>query len=308
MAKSEVLLTGKQTVDCDFRPNVPSDSLVLLKGIGVTDLAVIENYRVKSELDKAEVVRVALVAAGRIKSIKEGYRAEKAKADGAHATICAHEREDLAGWNKIHLIAARELQRWDDEQKRLRRIEEARIATQQREAAEAARREADRLQQVADAEAKRLREAGEMRAAKDVVAEADAEAQTIVAQAEAIAEIGVVLPAAPKISGFGESNKWKAREIISEDDPDWGIMQTIKAIASGKIKLRYRTPVRGGEPEMKRLIDFIDPVLSEIGNRLRQENIGIEGCEGYTQYSSRFSSKDAPVQQFQTGATEQDGW
>ena len=299
------------TINTGLRPPVPADSLVLLSKIGVTDISLIAGYKIKSKADQLEVVNLAKIAASRIKSIKEGYKDEKAKADSAHAILCVHEKEDLAGWMSIRTMANTQLERWDAEQTRLRVAEERRIAAVQAAETQRVRDEAIALQREADAKAAALRNAGEMREAKQVIAEVAQQVQDSVMLADAIAEVGIVLPPEPKIAGFGSSNKWKAREVVLEDgDPDWGIMETIRAIAAGKIPLRYRTPVRGGEPEMKRLIDFDSTVLSEIGNRLRKQDIGVPGCEGHTQYSTRISGRDIPTTPavpVQTGISEDEG-
>lgn len=301
--------SGVVSINTALRPAVPADSLVLLNRIGVTDISLVAGYKIKSKADQLEVVNLAKIAASRIKSIKEGYKEEKAKADGAHATLCDHEKEDLAGWVQIRKMADSELERWDAEQTRLRRAEEQRIAAAQAAEAQRVREEAAALQREADAKVAELRKAGEMRAAKEVVAEVAQQVQDSVMLADAIADVGIVLPAEQRISGFGSSNKWKGREVVKEDDPDWGIMQAMRAIVEGSAPLRYRTPVRGEEPQMLRVIEFSDVVLNEIGNRLRKQDIGLPGAEGYTKWSSRISGNDAPAAApLQSGISEDDGW
>ena len=79
MAKkqTEELLAGHQTVNLDFRPDVPADALALLNPLGITDVSLIKDYKITSHEDKAEVFRIVQTAAIRIDQIEKGYADQK---------------------------------------------------------------------------------------------------------------------------------------------------------------------------------------------------------------------------------------
>lgn len=285
-AKETVLVT----INTGIRPQASYDSTAELDRLGITGVQLIDKYRIKTDSDYVQVGQLAVTSGNAIKQIQDGYKDEKAKAHKAHADICANEKTDLSIWTKIRDMAARELKRWNEELERKKRAEEDRRRREDEERERKAREEAEALERKAQEEAAALRKQGEIRAARETVVQAQLQAQEIVAEAQE--SVGVVLPDnRPKVNGLGDSYRWKAREVVKEGDPDWGIMEVIRAIAAGRIPLRYLTPVRGGQPEMRRLLEINPTVLNEVGNRIRREDIGIVGTEGFKDWGMRLSGR-----------------
>lgn len=286
----ELQLTGTQTFDMGFKPSVPNDALVQLKPLSVESIELMQSYRIKSSQDYAQVAQLVLVSAERMAVIDADYEDITKLAHAVHRHFTGDREKYKAGWNSILTLGKRELARWDSEQARLKAAEEARIRREEEAKQRAAYEEARKLQAAADAKAAELRRQGDVRAAKEAQQQAVSQAQELIAAAE---PIGVILPdSRTKVSGISPSSKWKARLTgETEADQDAALMDLIRAIAAGRVSLRHLTPVRGSAPQKKRLVDVDETVLSEIGNRLRKQDLGIPGTEGYTEHSTRVSPK-----------------
>ncbi len=275
----EELLTGKVVVDCDFRPDVPSDALVHLGKINTT-VELISSYKIASVEDKLEVFRIVQLAALRIDALEKGYKDKKAVPYKAHATICAHEKEDMADWLTIRKFGLAAIEVWDREQERLKKIEDDRIAREERQRQLAAAAEAARIQKEADDRAAELRRQGEMRAAREVVQQAAVKAEETILVADSLADLGTIAPAAPRIGGLGESRPW----IGTVED----LKKALAAIADGTVLL--------DEGESTKLIAVLTPIATRIAKRMQKEDIGWPGCKGERDFGYRVSLKNAPVQ------------
>ncbi len=289
-SKPEELLTGKVLVDCDFRPDVPADALVHLSKIN-TSVELIPSYKIATVQDKLEVFRVVQLAAERIRAIEEGYRDRKAVPFKAHRTICAHETEDTKDWLTIRKFGLAAIEAWDREQERLKKIEDDRIAREERQRQIAAAAEAARIQKEADDRAAELRRQGEMRAAREVVQQAAVKAEETILIADSLADLGTIAPAAPSIGGLGSSRPW----IGTVED----LKKALAAIADGTVLL--------AEGEAVKIIAVLTPIATRIAKRMQKEDIGWPGCKGERDFGYRVSLKNAPVQAGRA-AQEEDGW
>jgi hypothetical protein len=277
-AKTEELLTGRVPINCDFRPDVPNDSLVLLSKVGITEIALVANYKITSHEDKAEVFRIVQTASIRIDQLEKGYKDEKAKAHQAHATICFHENEDKAGWELLKKEGLKIIRTWDQEQERIAQAAADKAAAEERERVRKAEAEARELQRKAQEEADRLRREGDMRAAREVTAAAEEKGADIVMEAEALADVGVIVPVAPRIGGLGSSRPW----ISQIDDPK----QALGAIADGTILLT--------EDEWEKAREFLKPIATRLAKRMQKADIGWPGVTGIRDFGYR-TSKTMPA-------------
>lgn len=309
MAKKTVppkLLTGLVSVNCDFKTTVPSDSVTQLAKIGLASVELIRTYKIKSEEDFREVVRVVTLAAERRKGIVEDYSEETAKADLAHITLTTKRGREMEPWDTIIDFGKKEMEAWRREQDRLKRVEEERIARErQRDIAQAAA-EAKAITDKAEADAAAKRQEGNFTQARAIQQQATVQATAVQAAAEEVQE--VILPSArPGIKGLGESRPWVG--AIKD------IMRTIRAVAGipehkcskcgnvdpgvEGIPLQYEIPKKGGgifgapgEPEKARLalLNVTEPIINYLAKRFAREDIGIPGCAGDRDFSFRISS------------------
>lgn len=293
MAKAkEELLTGVVPINCDFRPDVPADQLVHLSKINTT-VELIASYKITSPEEKVEVFKIVQLASTRISELEAGYKDQKGRAHLAHATICAHEKEDTADWLTIRKFGLAAMEVWDREQERLKKIEDDRRVAEEKQRQLAAAAEAQRIQKEADDRAAELRRQGEMRAAREVVAQATQKAEEVVTVADSLADLGVIAPSAPKIGGLGESRPW-----IGVID-DLGLV--LRAIVVGDLAL--------SQDEREKIGAAILPALTRIAKRLQKQDIGITGAHGERDFSYRVSlARQAPAVQPVRAAQGEDGW
>jgi hypothetical protein len=277
--KPEELLTGKVVVDCDFRPDVPSDALVHLGKINTT-VELISSYKIATEADKLEVFRIVQLAAARVLDIEKGYEEKKALPYKAHATICAHEKEDKANWLIIRKYGLAAIEVWDREQDRIKREEDERRAREERQRQLEAEAEARRIQKEADDRAAELRRQGEMRQAREVVQQAAVKAEETILIADSLADLGTIAPAAPSIGGLGSSRPWVA---VVED-----VKTALGAIVDGTVTLSTE--------ELEKISALIEPMATKIAKRMQKKDIGWPGIRGERDFGYRVSTKGMAVQ------------
>jgi hypothetical protein len=189
------------------------------------------------------------------------------------------------------------------EQERIRREEEQRLAREQEQARLAAEAEARRISEEADRKADELRRQGEMKAAREVIAEAAVQAETVVETADSLADLGVIAPAAEKVSGVQESRPWKG-EVTN-------LKAVCKAIGEGTIPLDWLTPVRGQGEQMLPLVEVNMGVLHNIAKRMGSENLGIPGARGVREVVLSFSARGGIAANVSIAPVEpkqEDGW
>jgi hypothetical protein len=264
------------TLDMTRQPDLPEDYKTLK--------AFAQEFRVETEEDFQIATELIQKSARWMSSVEVFFDEGKKKAHAAHrwftqtiAGLCAPY--DVRPVLQPKMVAFRKRQ--DDE----RRAAEEKARREAEAAEQAARAEAERIRLEAERAAAELRKQGELKAAREMQAEAAEQAQNVVEQAQAIADVGTILPAAPKVAGLGESRPW----IGVIDDP----MEVIKAVAAGKVPLMFTLPKRGGGMEEVPLLEVNQRVVTEMAKRLGRPSIGIPGCRGEREVGLRFSKSAA---------------
>lgn len=313
------LLTGKNIIDCDYRPDVPADSLALVSAVGLTSVELIRNYKITSEDEFRQVFQIAQTAAIRKKAIVDAYADEESplvKAHRAHVTLTTRRGQDVKPWDliidqsKIHMDA------WCNERDRLKALEENRITKERQEQEARTAAEAKRLQDEADAAAKAARRQGDLREARRVQEEAAAKIEEFTRES---APIEVILPTSrPSISGLGESNPWIGALK--------NIMDVIRAVAGrpehkcskcGHVDppqkgtdLNWNIAKAGAPQEIVALLDVNMKVPNFLAKRLGKADIGIPGLFAERRRDFRIGTKNAdPGPKEPEGAKQSaDGW
>lgn len=278
-------LTGKKvTLDLTKLPTVPPDNATFVATANALQVIDDTSYQIA-----AEMIQRSIQWDSEVDTFFEKGRAAAHESwkwfTGNIATFKAKRN--------VRPILEPRMKAWDLKKARIKAEAEAaqrRADEQRRLEAEA---EARRIQKEADDRAAALRQQGEMRAAREVVAEATQQAEQVVAVADSLEDLGTILPSETVPGGPGKSMPWTAEMVEYENEPDRAIMETIRAIASGKIPLRYAMPVRGekGTYSQERLVEIVPAVLKEIGKRMAKEDIGVPGAIGKREVQLRFSSK-----------------
>lgn len=314
--ESVELLTGKNIIDCDYRPDVPADSLALVSVVGLTSVELIRDYKITSEQDYAQVFKIAQTAALRKKDIIEGYEAETKKAHLAHVTLTTHRGEDILPWDTIIDFSKKHMQVWCDERDRLKALEEQRIERERKEQEARTAAEAKRLQDEADAAAKSARRQGDLREARRLQDEAASKIEEFTRES---APIDVILPTSrPSISGLGESNSWIGALK--------NIMDVIRAVAGRPqhkcskcghvdpaqkgIDLNWNIAKAGAPQEIVALLDVNMKVPNFLAKRLGKADIGIPGLFAERRRDFRIGTKNVdPGPKEPEGAKQSaDGW
>ncbi len=286
-------LSGIVSVDLSKSPEIPKQAAMLVEAAANLQVNNEESYQVAAGLIQA--------SAGAIASVEAFFDGTpdnpgmKVLAHRAHKAICDKVTKITAPWRTVRATLEPRMKTYRAQQEAAKRQAEESLRRQAEEAARAARVEAERIQNEAAAKAEALRREGDMRAAKAQEKAAAEVAQQTAAAAEMMAEVGVILPAAPKTAGLGESLPWVA-EITD-------VMEIIKAVASGDVPLYHLMPKRGGGMEDEPLLVINQQVLNYIAKRMGKEDIGIKGVRGVRNVQLRFS-KSAAVQSGQDGG----GW
>lgn len=310
------LLTGKNIIDCDYRPDVPADSLALVSVVGLTSVELIRNYKITSEEDYAQVFKIAQTAAVRKKAIIEGYESETQKAHLAHVTLTTHRGEDVLPWDTIIDFSKKHMKVWCDERDRLKALEEQRIERERKEQEARTAAEAKRLQDEADALAKAARRQGDLREARRVQDEAAVKIEEFTRES---APIEVILPTSrPSIAGLRESNPWTGTLK--------NIMDVIRAVAGRPehkcskcghvdpaqkgIDLNWNIAKAGAPPEIVPVLIENMKVPNFLAKRLGQEDLGIPGFAGTRVRNFGIGTKGAdPGPKEPEGAKQSaDGW
>lgn len=310
------LLTGKNIIDCDYRPNVPADSLALVSVVGLTSVELIRDYKITSEDDYAQVFKIAQTAAVRKKAILEGYEEETQKAHLAHVTLTTHRGEDILPCDTIIDFSKKHMKVWCEERDRLKALEDQRIAREREEQETKTAAEAKRLQDEADVAAKAARRQGDLREARRVQDEAAVKIEEFTL---ASAPIEVILPTSrPSISGLGEANPWIGALK--------NIMDVIRAVAGrpehkcskcGHVDppqkgtdLNWNIAKAGAPEEIVALLDVNMKVPNFLAKRLGKADIGIPGLFAERRRDFRIGTKGADPGPKEPEGTKQsaDGW
>lgn len=191
------------------------------KALTITDSA---SYQVAANLKiDLATLRKAIIA---------DNEAPKKAAAAAHKAACDHENKYLKPVQEAEAILVTSIKKWQDEQERLRRIEQARIETEARAAAEADRKRREE-------EAATIRKAEEEAALNAAIASGSDEVAEL-PPVEAYIEPAPYIPppiAAPtyeKVTGLGITRRWGA-EVTD-------IKKLCRAVADGVVPDSYVLP------------------------------------------------------------------
>lgn len=278
-------LSGVVSLDLRKQPEIPASQK--------TVEAQAKAFVVDSEDSYSAGVALIQSSAGAIAKVEAFFESDKSLAYQLHASICEKIRTITAPWRAVRPAIEPKLKAYRKAQDDIRRAEEQRLARESEQARIAAATEAARIQREADEKAALLKRQGELSAAREVKAEAQEQAIAVMDAADVVADVGTILPAAPRTSGLGESRPW----IGVIDSP----LEVLQAIASGKIPLMYTIPKRGGGTEEVPLVTINQQVVTYAAKRLGKQDIGIPGTHGERDISLRISSKGAVGSAASTG-------
>lgn len=191
------------------------------KALVITDAA---SYQVAANLKiDLATLRKAIVA---------DNEAPKKAAAAAHKAACEHENKYLKPVQEAEAIIVSSIKKWQDEQERLRRIEQARLEAEARAAAEAERKRREE-------EAAAIRKAEEEAALNAAIAAGDDDIAPL-PPVEAYIEPAPYIPppvAAPTyeaVKGLGITRRWGA-EVVD-------IKKLCRAVADGVVPESYVLP------------------------------------------------------------------
>lgn len=284
MPKTEEL-SGRVTLDLTKTPEIPADHGTMEAAAKMFVVADEQSYEIAAQMIQTSAARIARV--------EQFFEADKTLAHRLHKSICDKISSITAPWRAVRPELEPKMRVYRKRQDDLRRQEDLRVQREAELAQARAREEAAAIQRAADQRAAELRKQGDIRQAREAEAAAAEKAQAVEQQAQAIADVGVILPAAPKVAGLGSSQPWEG--VL--DDP----LKVALAVLRNQIPYMWKMPVRGGGEQEVPIFTINMAVLTEQAKRLGKEDIGIPGAHGQRGLQLRFSKGAA-------AAPDKDGW